>query len=195
MCAHTRTHTQLPFHLFTYSSLALSSSSSHTVVNLSANPGSSAFRIPPVFPNFSPRLLLPPGPAPIITSLDLNSPLCPHPPRPVLHTPDAGLSSSAHSPHSSRLTQGKCLSPPHSQQGHASPTLSHPCPYHLPRLLHSSASPSWPELTAPPPLRHLRAFAPAAHSSPTAAPGCLPRFAETSHSHFSPPSLTLYTLL
>ena len=62
------------------------------------------------------------------------------------------LSSSAHSPHSSHLTQGKCPSPPHSQQGHASSTLSHPCPYHLPRLLHS-ASPSGPELTAPPPVQ------------------------------------------
>ena len=96
MCTHARAHTHthtLPFHLFTYSSLALSSSSSHTIVNLSANPGSSAFRIPPVFPNFSPRLLLPPGPAPIITSLDLNSPLCPHLPRPVLHTLDTGSAS------------------------------------------------------------------------------------------------------
>ena len=61
------------------------------------------------------------------------------------------LSSSAHSPHSSHLTQGKCPSPPHSQQGHAPSTLSHPRPYHLPALLHSSASPSGPKPMVPPP--------------------------------------------
>ena len=74
----------------------------------------------------------------------------------------------------------------------------HDLPHHFPTLisspspLHSLCRSHGTFLTALSPhwaQAHLRAFALA--SSPTAALGCLPQFAQTSPSHFSPPTVTL----